>query len=200
VSEKVFVGIAVGKPNGMQPIPGAYSGIGAMAAWARSQGYRVELITDQGADEHVSAQRLRDALIPVLSLDLERIVVCFIGHGFLDAPDQIWILSDGKDVNTGRISKDALRASMETYGPAQIAMISDACSESRHFASGVVSVLDDKPGKHRKVFVDNLYSTSENDPSFAFPARTGDFSLFTSVLVEFLDGTHPDAFRLAKST
>ena len=108
-------------------------------------------------------------------------------------------LSDGPDVNTGRISRDALRASISTYRPRQISMIADACLEARHFQSGTVPVLYDAPGPRRRVFVDNIFSTLPNDPSFFFRSKdaASEFCLFTSVLVDFLNGEDERAFRLA---
>jgi hypothetical protein len=198
MSEKLFFGIGVKRPAGLTALPGVWEGLEAMAAWARGQGYRTELVTDQAGP--VTSMRLRTALKPLLNLPLDRLVVCFIGHGFLDPPDQIWIISDGPGVNTGRVSRNAFCASLQTYRPNQISLISDACLECRHFASGVVEVIDDRGPLQQRVFVDNLFSTSENAPSFAFPARTGDFCVFTSVLVDFLEGRDPRAFRLATGT
>lgn len=187
----------------MTPLPGVENSVCAMAAWATKQGYTADTITDDKRIP-VSADRIRAKLEGALQAEksVDRIVVYFGGHGFLEAPDQIWILSDGPSVNTGRISRNTLRASIQTYRPKQISIIADACLEAKYFASGSVSVLDDKPGPQRRVFVDSISSTSPNLPSYNFVSNAEDkeFCLFTSVLLAFLKGRDPRAFRLASGT
>lgn len=195
---QVFVGIGVANPSGMAPLPGVYNSIDQMADWANSQNYSdVEIVTDK--EEPVTAKRIASHLSPLLEKSIFRIVVYFAGHGFLNSPDQVWILSDGPDVNSGRISRDTLRASISTYRPKQISMIADACLEARHFQSGTVPVLFDAPGPRERVFVDNIFSTLPNNPSFFFRGNKedADFCLFTSVLLNFLNGVDKRAFRLA---
>lgn len=194
----IFLGIGVADPRGMTRLPGVRTSIDQMADWAHKQQYdSIVRVCDD--TEPVTAQRIKDHLGPLLDQPLNRIVVYFVGHGFSDALDQLWILSDGPEVNTGRISRNALRASLETYGPVQIAMISDACLTARGFPSGATPVLDDRSGSRKNVFVDNIYSTLPNEPSYFFRAeeKKSEFCLFTSVLLEFLNGRHPNAFRLA---
>lgn len=182
----------------MARLPGTQKSIRGMETWASEQGYATKVITDD--TDPVTPNRLRLELEHLLSSHdrLHRVVIYFVGHGFLDPPDQIWILSDGPDVNVGRLSRNTLRASIATYRPEQISMISDACLEARNFASGAISVIDDRPGPRRRVFVDNFYSTLPNDPSFFFRGEndTDEFCLFTSVLLDFLNGRDERAFRL----
>lgn len=198
MAQRVFFGIGVARPLGMAVLPGVNNSIDQMAKWAKREGYTIiEAITDRV--DPVTAPRIAEQLRPILKDEIDRIVVYFVGHGFLNSPDQIWILSDRPDVNTGRISRDALRASISTYRPRQISMIADACLEARHFQSGTVPVLYDAPGPRRRVFVDNIFSTLPNDPSFFFRGKdaASEFCLFTSVLVDFLNGEDERAFRLA---
>lgn len=198
MAQRVFIGIGVARPLGMAALPGVSNSIGQMVKWAEREGYNiVKAITDNV--DAVTAPRIAEQMRPILEKDIDRIVVYFVGHGFLNSPDQIWILSDGPDVNTGRISRDALRASISTYRPRQISMIADACLEARHFQSGTVPVLYDAPGPRRRVFVDNIFSTLPNDPSFFFHSKdaASEFCLFTSVLANFLNGEDERAFRLA---
>ena len=170
-----------------------------METWARQQGYATKVITDD--IQPVKPARLRSELGGLLSGDpqLHRIVIYFVGHGFLDPPDQIWILSDGPSVNTGRLSRNTLRASVATHRPKQISVISDACLHAHTFASGAIPVINDRPGPPRRVFVDNFYSTLPNKPAFFFQGE-GDadaFCLFTSVLLDFLNGRDRRAFQLS---
>ena len=181
-------------------MPGVYNSVTAMELWARGQGYESITITDQR--DAVTVSRLSGEILPKLSEGLERIVLYFVGHGFLDPPDQVWILSDGPDVNSGRVSRDTLRGSLATYRPDQISVIADACQVSRYFQTGTVPILFDRPGPRVRVFVDGLYSTVPNEPAFAFRATGGGdpFCLFTSVLTDFLNGVDERAFKLSTGT
>jgi hypothetical protein len=182
----------------MAELPGVNNSLDQMARWATRERYSIiKILSDE--TKPVTAPLINEQLSPILSEEIDRIVVYFVGHGFLNSPDQIWIISNGPEVNTGRISRDALRASISTYRPKQISMIADACLESRHFPSGTVPVIYDAPGPRRRVFVDSIFSTLPNDPSFFFRGKKkdADFCLFTSVLVDFLNGEDERAFRLA---
>jgi hypothetical protein len=194
---KFFIGIGVSRPRGMDLLPGVQNSIDSMVSWAIQQGYSSETITD--GDGPVTADRIRQIIAPILGNQIDRIIVYFVGHGFQNHPDQIWILSDGPGVNSGRVSRDTLRASISTYRPKQISMISDACLEPRYFGSGAISVIIDNAGQHKRVFVDNFYSTLPNEPSYFFRGTTEiqEFCLFTTVLLEFLNGKDLRAFQLA---
>jgi len=187
----------------MNPLPGVRCSLDRMKQWARREGYHCEEFADT-AGTAVESDRLHDDLTTLfgsLENELERVVVYFVGHGFLDYPDQIWILSEGPSVNAGRVSRNAFRSSIETYRPKQIAMISDSCLLPMNFASGSVPILRDRRGpRTRRVYVDNIYSTLPNKPSYFFSgdATRTEFCLFTSVLVDFLDGHDERAFRLAR--
>jgi hypothetical protein len=200
VKKRLYIAIGVGKPQGMTPLPGVKSSLDAMGKWAKREGYKVLTITDEKAP--VTVDRLAKRIRRHLEQGMERIVVYFIGHGFLNYPDQIWILSDGESVNTGRVSRDTFRNSLCTYRPKQIAIISDACLDSRHFATGTVPILRDEKGPKRRVFVEGIYATLPNLPAFQFHPKTGKpgFALFTSVLVSFLNGEDKRAFQLAHVT
>jgi hypothetical protein len=200
MTDLLFIGIGVARPAGMQPLPGVLNSVAAMDRWACDQGYTSVTITDE--QHPVTAPRLCHEILAALREQLERIVVYFAGHGFLTPPDQIWILSDGPDVNSGRVSRDTLRGSLATYRPKQISVIADSCQVARYFQTGTVPILLDRPGPRRRVFVDGIYSAMPNEPAFAFGSVLGanPFCLFTSVLADFLMGTDERAFKLANGT
>jgi hypothetical protein len=76
----------------MVALPGAKTSIDQMASWADRQGYSViRAITDETAA--VTASGIAEELRPLLDERIDRIVIYFVGHGFLNSPDQIWILS-----------------------------------------------------------------------------------------------------------
>jgi len=92
MGKRVFFGIGVAQPQGMVALPGAKTSIDQMASWADRQGYSViRAITDETAA--VTASGIAEELRPLLDERIDRIVIYFVGHGFLNSPDQIWILS-----------------------------------------------------------------------------------------------------------
>jgi hypothetical protein len=193
----VFFGIGIAKPTGMVALPGVYNSINGYIEWANSQGYEAISLTDETAP--VVASDIGKRLTDMFEKPVYRLVIAFVGHGFQNSTDQMWILSDGPDVNTGRVSRDALRGSLRTYGPQQISIISDACRESRYFESGTVSILNDRPNPPKKVFLDLFSSTLANQPAFAFRAKPDQEAscLFSAVMLDFLCGRDQRAFQLA---
>ncbi len=196
-SRHVFLGIGIAKPKGMVVLPGVYEAIEGYLLWAKSQKYEILSITDEASP--VPASKIRILLGKAFKRPVSRLVIAFVGHGFQDSIDQIWILSDGPDVNSGRMSRNALRGSLRTYGPQQISIIGDACRESRNFESGVVTVIDDLPNPPKKVYLDLFSSTLANQAAFAFRAKPNQaaYCLFSAVMLDFLCGRDPRAFRLA---
>ena len=98
----VFVGIGISKPTGMVALPGVYNSIDGYREWADSQGYEAISITDETTP--IVAGDVGKLLVGVFNKPVYRLVIAFVGHGFQNSTDQIWILSDGPDVNTGRMS------------------------------------------------------------------------------------------------
>ncbi len=196
-NRQVFLGIGIAKPTGMVALPGVYNSINGYMDWANSQGYEAVALTDETTP--VAASDIAKILTAMFNKPVYRLVIAFVGHGFQNSTDQIWILSDGPDVNTGRMSRDALRGSLRTYGPQQICIIGDACRESRYFESGTVSILSDRPGPPKKVYLDLFSSTLANQPAFAFRAKPDQeaFCLFSAVVLDFLCGRDQRAFQLA---
>jgi hypothetical protein len=193
----VFFGLGIAKPTGMVALPGVYNSINGYVEWANSQGYEAISLTDETGP--IVASDIGKRLTDIFDKPVYRLVIAFVGHGFQNSTDQIWILSDGPDVNTGRMSRDALRGSLRTYGPQQISIIGDACRESRYFESGTVSILNDRPNPPKKIFLDLFSSTLANQPAFAFRAKPDQdaYCLFSAVMLDFLCGRDRRAFQLA---
>ena len=121
-------------------------------------------------------------------LDRPRIVVYFCGHGLHAPQDQYWILSAGPNQPNERISAVGFRDMLATYGPKQIAIISDACRSPQvvqGLASSVVDAYDALPEVIQK---DNFFSSQDGEASFAVPSKDGKpaFCIFSSVLLRAL--------------
>jgi hypothetical protein len=199
MAHNLFVAIAVSAPTDLPRLPGVAMALESMKEWASAQGYAERLIIDDLSGAPVTPDLVRPRLAKVLKKGpYQRIVVYFVGHGFYRRPDQIWILSDGPNRNIGRVSMSALRASLQTYHPDQISMISDACQEAAEGESGEALLLDDRPGPPRRTYIDTLQATLPGKPAFSFDKGPEErFCLFSKVLSEFLLGKDERAFQLA---
>ena len=185
MSRKVLFAIGVSSPNGMVKLPGVANALKGFEAWATDQGYEIHLVSDVAQpNSRVDSKHIRDHLLSIFdssNLPIARLVLVFVGHGYDFAQDQVWILSDGLSLNTGRISRDTLRGSLRTYGIDQIAVISDACRVADSRESGTVSVLDDRPGTRKTREIDLFSATTVNQPAFninAGPHSKEPISLF----------------------
>ncbi len=203
MGKALFVAIGVSNADGMPKLDGVQKGVDDLSLWAGSNGYEVVTIDD--SRRPVTVELIRDKLtppdgngrtIPDLLLDRPRIVVYFCGHGLSFWPDQYWVLSAGPQFTRQRISANAFRDTLATYGPRQIAMISDACRTTQHLIGAADPVVDPYPGAGANVEKDRFYSSRDGTASFAVPSAPGQpaFCVFSSVLVKALSG--PDGLNL----
>lgn len=207
MEKPLFISIAVHKAKGLQTLPGVLESSEQICAWA-AKDYDVIKIND--AEKPVTVKRIREALTPedddgntdpAKLLDRPRIIVYFAGHGFAVWPDQYWILSRGPDQPNERISANLFRDMLASYGPAQIAFISDACRSSKALTGLGAPVLDYYPGTPVNPQKDIFYSCQPGESSFAVPAEDGRpaYLVFSSVLLKGLsepDGTNLDKVLL----
>src|SRR5262245_53237901 len=128
---KLFIGIAVRDARGLQPLPGVWTSVANMAAWAEESGYDTVVVTDE--KEAVTVERVATAVNAKLQANLERIILYFAGHGFSVPPDQYLILSAGPDNPRERVTRNGFRDMLATWAPRQISAIVDACRVMRPF-------------------------------------------------------------------
>lgn len=203
MTSALFIAIGVSKAAGMPTLDGVQKGVDDLSRWADSNGYEVITIDDkQGA---VTVDGIRAKLtppdgqggtIPDLLLGRPRIVVYFCGHGLSFWPDQYWVLSAGPRFTRQRISANAFRDTLATYGPRQIAMISDACRTTQHLIGAADPVVDPYAGTSANAEKDRFYSSRDGDASFSMPAKndTPAYCVFSSVLIKALSS--PDGLNL----
>ncbi|NSZ66977.1 caspase family protein [Agrobacterium tumefaciens] len=198
----LFIAIGVRNAAALQPLPGVIESIDALSAWARST-YDVVVIDDR--KERVTINRIRAVLTPdddegdpdpAMLLDRDRIVVYFAGHGFAAWPDQYWILSAGAEESRERISANLFRDTLATYGPRQVAFISDACRSAAPLTGTGDAVVNRFKGPFNNPQKDVFYSCQPGKSSYAVPAK-GDqpaYLVFSSILIDGL--TKPDGLNL----
>ena len=193
----LFVAIGVHRAATMPELQGVLTAVQTLSDWAAGEGYDVVRIDDQAG--RVTVARIQDALTPPLNattgerdpqrlLDRSRIVVYFCGHGLHAPQDQYWILSDGPDQPNARISAVGFRDMLASYGPKQIAFISDACRSPLVVQGLASSVVDRYRGMAGVIQKDNFFSSQDGEASFAVPAKGGKpaYCVFSSVLMRAL--------------
>jgi hypothetical protein len=195
MAKPLFIAIGVHKAVGMPQLDGVLTSVKALSEWADGQGYDVIRFDDQ--TERVVVSRIKDKLTPSINpderdpkvlLDRPRIVVYFCGHGLHAPQDQYWILSAGPDQPDGRITAVGFREMLTSYGPEQIAFISDACRSPQALQGLASSVVDRYRGQVGPVPKDNFFSSLEGEESFAVPSKRGEpaYCVFSSVLMRAL--------------
>ena len=200
MQKPLFIAIGVHKAYGLDTLDGVLPSVADMVQWAGSRAYDPVVITDDpalpGAERDVTVDRIRAALPAEVLLDRPRIVVYFCGHGLYAPGDQHWVLSAGP--NNRRISAFGFHQALETYGPKQIAVFSDACSLPWVQNATADQVIDNYVGDAADAQKDLFYSTREGAPSFAVPAKDGEpaYCVFSRTLSRVLSATAPAPLAL----
>src|SRR5271165_3728688 len=150
MAKPLFVAIGVHKAVALAALDGVFASVERLSNWAVGQGYEVLRIDDQMG--RVTVDLIKEKLTPLDAatgnrdpkclLDRPRIVVYFCGHGLHAPQDQYWILSAGPNQPNERISAVGFRDMLTTYGPKQIAFISDACRSAQVVQGLASSVVD----------------------------------------------------------
>lgn len=199
-SRCLFIGIAVGHPAGLHPLPGVYAALDAMAGWAQARGDAVLQIDDRTVDAagqraSVSADDIRALVEPYLAPrtgQLDRVTAYFAGHGHLIGGEPVWVLSQGQTLSHHRVAVDAFRAALETYGARQISLISDACKTAAHFPTQAEAGLRESgAAPHLDLEHDRIFATQDGRAAYA--ANHGETLLFSTVFQRFLGGEFPEA-------
>lgn len=197
---RLFLGIAVGYPDGLDPLPGVHAALDAMTALARAHGDDCLCVDDRtvdadGARTLVSSDSIRNAFEPYLiqhRSQIDRVTVYFAGHGYLVSGEPVWVLSRGQTLSHHRIAVHAFRAALETYGPRQISLISDACKTTTHFETRAEAGLRESGSEpNPDLELDTIFATQNGRAAYA--KDMGDTLLFSTVFRRFLDAEFPEA-------
>jgi Caspase domain len=195
----IFVSIAVSRPEGLTPLPGALTGARDMASWARSKGYSAVHIDDTDGD--VSVKRIRTDVEKAIkqvheTSPLRRIVFYFAGHGAAqNVNDTLWLLSRWHTDTSEAIRVPNLQRVLRTYHPAQVAFIGDSCRVLHKYfldtlGSAVLLKTDENPTEFE---LDQFFAADAGEAAFMVVAQgsTDAFCIFTDVLLNALEGDAP---------
>jgi len=193
--DDLFIGIAVRKPEGFDPLPASiYGSLEKMHSWALMERYECFTFSDE--DEAVTMASLEVSLAEVRFSRRRRIVFYFCGHGLFSRSTPIWVLSGNKNSKKSRLGLNHLVRELKKWGPKQIAIIGDACAE------GVVGLDSDQPVRESKnpqkylhVDIEWLLAAQDGLKSFASSEYGG---LFTQLLSELLIEASPPKEAVSK--
>lgn len=126
---KICLAIGIGRPQGLDPLRGAYAAAQGIGEWGRLNGYRTVTLTDETGP--VTVADLCAALLPLLkdtSEELDRVVVSFAGHGVIrDVGEEYWLLSHWNDGTSEAIDVERFKRRLRTYQLKQLSIVGDAC-------------------------------------------------------------------------
>lgn len=191
---RAAVAIGVDQTGGLQPLNAAAQGAIDVSNWLTSEGYDVTCLTDQGG----KAVTLADASAAVekyVNLNtVEKLVIYFAGHGYLNGLAEIWLLSGAPANSNEAIDQQESIEFARTSGISNVIFISDTCRSNppSMIANRVRggSLFPNLPPGFVDPEVDRFYATRPGDP--AVELSTGDAlneykGLFTEVLKEMFD-------------
>lgn len=204
----VAVLIGVGHYRKMRRLPGAINGARQMAAWARTAGYEVVLMTDETCDR----QRSTPVVVNVGSIyaviedlidagDVERLLIYYAGHGQSRGTlNDCWMLPPGGSVPGRSVNVDLTVNYARSSGIEHVIFISDACRTSArgHLQDLAGESLFPIPGARRGGTAVDLFWATGNFESAQEVQSTPETAngVFTDVLLEALRGRAPDALTL----
>jgi hypothetical protein len=194
--DRIFVSVAVSKPEQLANLPGALTAARRMAKWAADNDYNVVAVDD--SVNPVTRDLLRDKLISAIDEvheegPLRRFVLFFAGHGAIKGINEpYWLLSDWWTEPEEAIDLVTFQRMLRYYGPKQVALIGDACQVvHRDFldvkGSSILPRRDEQPSKFE---LDQFFAADAGEQAFMIKANGSSepFCIFTEVLLDALEG------------
>lgn len=190
MQRRLFIGIGVQKPIGMQDLPGVHDAVRRMGDYARRNGtYDDPILLLDEPPQIVDYDLVRAALEPEILAGRPRIMVYFCGHGAFLNGREIWYLSDGQNQWRQRVDVSAFRDMLASYGPRQICIFSDACQTAVVHSGSGSPILDQARGSSPLPKIDTFRATIEGEAAYA---TTSDGPLFSHCIARVL-ATQPPA-------
>lgn len=186
--KRAAVTIGVNNTGGMTPLRAAASGAEDIARWLEGEGYDVTCLTDE--DRAVTARMVKDAIRAYVATGtLDRIVVYFAGHGYLNGTSEIWLLSGAPTDPEEAVDLNFSAELARSCGVRSVVFISDACRSNPPTLTGArvqgSSVFPNFQGDAVDVEVDRFFAARPGDPALELEigeARATYAGLFTEIL------------------
>jgi len=185
--------------GGLPKLKAAASGAEDVADWLRRSDYKVDLLTDRtGRVERKAIFQAVTAFVETGAV--ERLVIYFGGHGFLNGPgDEFWVLSDAPLDASEAVNVSLSQHAARYLGIPEVVFISDACRVRAH--TGVLgsikgaSIFPNVKPNHNITEIDFYYGTWPGDPALERDSveAEGAHGLFTQELLQAHKSAPPEA-------
>jgi hypothetical protein len=200
--DRIFVSVAVSRPEQLAKLPGALTAGRRMAKWAADNNYHVVAIDD--STNPVTKALLRKKLLAAIDevqreALLRRFVLFFAGHGAIKGVNEpYWLLSNWWTETEEAIDLVTFQRMLRYYGPRQVALIGDACQVvHRDFlevnGSSILPRRNEQPSKFE---LDQFFAADAGEQAFMIKAEGSNeaYCIFTEVLLNALEGDAKEAF------
>ena len=203
MADRIFVSIAVHKPEKLAELPGALTAARRMAKWAADNQYRVVSVDDAidpktGRPRPVTTELLRSELLKAIGeiqaeTAIRRIVVFFAGHGAAKGLNEpYWLLSQWWTEPEEAVDVNAFIRMLQYYAPTQVSLIGDACQViHKDFVDVKGSAILPRSEEEPSTFeVDKFSAAGVAEEAFMIKAKGSmeAYCIFTEVLLDALEG------------
>lgn len=195
--------IGVDRTGGLAPLGGAAAGADAMKAWLEADGYEVSRITDENGGSVSLAQVHAAVRGFVVRGTVDKLVIYFAGHGYLNGTSEIWLLSGAPDLPTEAINETTSVEMARDSNIKNVIFISDSCRSvpstlqaQRVFGS---SIFPNQPGGGVDCDIDHFFATKPGQAAMEmkFEDALTVAGLFTKVLQDAHNDPPRDEVELA---
>lgn len=197
----VVVGVDV--TGGLTPLSAAASGAEEVAAWLEQEGYDVFCLTDRpdpgtGAPRPLKRQAILDAITALVDKgSVEKLVIYFAGHGYLNATSEIWLLSGAPDDPNEAIDETLSAEMARGCNIRNVVFISDACRSApvgvlaQRVAGG--TIFPNRLGGAVEPEIDHFFATRPG--ASAIETKLADLIKATGLFTKVLQDSHIDPPR-----
>jgi hypothetical protein len=195
--------IGVNKTGDLPVLNAAASGAREFAQWASTQGFDVNLLTDENG-KSVGISDIKNAIRTFVQQGtFTQLVIFFSGHGILRGPDyELWLLSGAPSDPNEAVNVTGSIFLARNSGIPHIVVISDACRSLPNTPrlsqiNGSV-IFPNEPTRAKRPDIDVFYATIPGDPAMEAPAENtvGNYrGIFTECLLKGLSGKIPEVIE-----
>lgn len=204
----ILITVAVSDPGGgLKELAGAIKASVDFADWGQKHGYRILAFRDK--DENFKTQvltidHLRERITAEFDAvqreaPIDRVVIHFVGHGFLIQPEKrYWLLNGWKENPGAAIDVSALRRRLRFHEIGQVSLIADSCSEiSGQFIDVEGSGILHRPdAREIDPESDQFFASSPGWQAFMVNAseKSPATCIFSNIVISALKGEAAEAF------
>jgi hypothetical protein len=188
----ILIGVTNTPSPALRDLEAVESSVGAMASWAREQGFQKDdIVTLTDCDAPLLVRSIQESIGSFIKDgDVDQLIVYFSGHGVLVGLSEFWLLSDARKYPNEAVNVAGSVEAARYCGIHHVVFISDAC---RTAASGLNlqalqgSFIFPTPTSSVEKPVDQFFATALGDPAHEVPNDDETYgAIYTETLVSGL--------------